>query len=138
MAQVARNLTASGDGFLEGTRYVLMDRDTKFTASFRTILNDAGAKAVRLPPRSPNLNAHLERFLRSLKEECLERMIFFGESSLRRATSEFLAHYHGERNHQGIGNRLIDPDEGVGEDAGAVCCRERLGGMLRFYYRKAA
>ena len=138
MAQVARNLTASGDGFLEGARYVLMDRDTKFTASFRTILNDAGAKAVRLPPRSPNLNAHLERFLRSLKEECLERMIFFGESSLRRATSEFLAHYHGERNHQGIGNRLIDPDEGVGEDAGVVRCRERLGGMLRYYYRKAA
>jgi putative transposase len=138
MKQVARNLTASGDGFLADTRYLLMDRDAKFCATFRSILKDAGVRSVRLPPRSPNLNAHLERFLKSLKSECLERMIFFGESSLRRATTAFLAHYHGERNHQGLGNRLIDPGDGVGQVAGQVRCRKHLGGLLRYYYRQAA
>jgi putative transposase len=138
MKQAARNLTSSGDGFLLGTRYVLMDRDAKFCANFRSILKSAGAKAVRLPPQSPDLNAHLERFMRSLKEECLERMIFFGETSLRKATVAFLAHYHGERNHQGLANRLITEGEEVGRVAGRVQCRERLGGMLRYYYRAAS
>lgn len=138
MKQVARNLTDSGDGFLAGTRYILMDRDAKFSAAFRSILEGAGARAVRLPARSPDLNVHLERFLRSLKEECLDRMIFFGEASLRRATMEFLAYYHGERNHQGLGNRLIEEGEEVGRATGRVQCRERLGGMLRYYYRAAA
>ena len=108
MKQVARNLTDTADGSLLGTRYLLMDRDAKFCAAFWSILGDAGVKAVRLPPRSPDLNTHLERFLRSLKEECLDRMIFFGETSLRKATEHFLAHYHGERNHQGLDNRLIE------------------------------
>ncbi len=138
MKQIARNLTLAGDGFLEGKRYVLMDRDTKFTTAFRAVWKDAGVKAVRLPPRSPDLNAHLERFLRSLKTECLDRMIFFGEPSLRRATITYLAHYHGERNHQGLGNRLIEPEEGVGQAVGSVRCRKHLGGMLRYYYRHAA
>jgi len=92
MKQIARNLTGSGDGFLDGKRYVLLDRDAKFCAAFRAILKGADVKAVRLPPRSPNLNAHLERFLRSLKSECLDRVIFFGEPSLRKATFEYLAH----------------------------------------------
>jgi putative transposase len=138
MKQIARNLTDSADGFLERKRYVLMDRNTKFSAAFRDILKDAGVKAVRLPPRSPNLNAHLEQFLLSLKAECLDRMIFFGETSPRRATTEFLAHFHSERNHQGLGNRLIDPDDNVGRAGGRVRCRERLGGMLRYYHRDAA
>ncbi len=138
MKQVARNLTDSYDGFLASTRYVLMDRDGKFSAAFRSILKDAGVQSVRLPARSPNLNAHLERFMRSLKAECLDRMIFFGEASLRRATNEFLAHYHGERNHQGLGNRLIEPGEEVGRAAGRIQCRKRLAGMLRYYYRTAA
>src|SRR5262249_56591654 len=77
MKQIARNLTAAEEGFLVGKRYLLMDRDTKFSDGFREILAAAGVKSVRLPPHSPNLNAHLERFWRSLKEECLERMIFF-------------------------------------------------------------
>jgi putative transposase len=94
-------------------------------------------KAFCLPPRSPNLNAHLERFLRSLKAECLDRMIFFGEPSLRRAAITYLAHYHAERNHQGLGNRLIEPEHGVGETVGRVRCRKHLGGMLRYYYRHA-
>ncbi|HOC00674.1 MAG TPA: integrase core domain-containing protein [Verrucomicrobiota bacterium] len=128
MKQVARNLTDPDDGFLAGTRYVLMDRDAKFSAAFRSILEGAGVKSVRLPAHSPDLNSHLERFMRSLKGECLERMIFFGESSLRTATVAFLAHYHGERNHQGLDNQLIDGDEEVGRSAGQVQCRERLDG----------
>ena len=95
-------------------------------------------KAVRLPPRSPNLNPHLERFMRSVKEECIERMIFFGERSLEITTAEFLSHFHAERNHQGLDNRLIEPGEEVGRTTGDVSCRERLGGPLRYYHRKAA
>jgi transposase InsO family protein len=138
MKQVARNLTDAVDGSLLGTRYLLMDRDAKFSAAFRSLLEGAGVKDVRLPARSPNLNSHLERFMRSLKEECLGRMIFFGESSLRKATTGFLAHYHGERNHQGLGNQLIAAGEEVGRSTGQVRCRERLGGMLRYYHREAA
>jgi transposase InsO family protein len=138
MKQVARNLTAADRGFLQGKRYVLMDRDAKFSKAFRDILEDAGTTPVLLPPRAPNLNAHLERFHRSLKEECLERMIFFGETALRQAVTEFLAHYHGERNHQGLDNRLLEEAEGPGEASGLVQCRERLGGLLKFYYRQAA
>ncbi len=93
----------------------------------------------RIPPfRSPLANAYAERFVRTAKESCLNRMIFFGEDSLRRAVNEFLAHYHHERNHQGLGNRLIDPREEVGATDGSVTCRERLGGLLRYYYRQAA
>ena len=138
MRQIARNLTDAEDGFLNGKRYILMDRDAKFSAAYRGILADAGVEPVRLPPRSPNLNAHQERFMRSLKEECLDRLIFFGETSLRRAVRQFLEHYHGERNHQGLGNRLIHAGAEVGRWAGEVHCRERLGGVLRYYHRQAA
>ncbi|MHB8864588.1 MAG: integrase core domain-containing protein [Pirellulaceae bacterium] len=93
---------------------------------------------VRLPPQGPNLNAHLERFFGSLKSECLDRLIFFGEESLRRAVKQYLAHYHQERSHQGLGNRLISPGEDAGRAGGAIDCRERLGGLLRYYYRRAA
>ena len=108
-----------------------MDRDAKFSEAFRVILEQAGVKAVRLPPRSPNLNPNLERFMRSVKEECLHRMIFFAERSLQVAAAEFLSHFHTERNHQGLGNRLIEPGVEVGRTAGDVACREPLGGMLR-------
>jgi transposase InsO family protein len=138
MKQVARNLADPCDGFLAGAQYVLMDRDAEFSAAFRSILEGADAKAVRLPARSPNLNAHLERFMRSLKEECLDRMIFFGEAPLRKATTEFLAHVHGERNHQGLDNRLIEGGEEIGRVSGPIQCRRRLGGLLRYYYREAA
>ena len=138
MQQVARNLTDSIDGFLLGKRYVLMDRDGKFCPAFRGILKDDGAKPLRLPPRSPNLNAYLERFMKSIKSEALNRMIFFGEKSLRRAVTTYLEHYHAERNHQGLANELIQPGDEVGRRAGNVVCRERLGGLLRYYYRNAA
>jgi transposase InsO family protein len=138
MMQTARNLTDSEDGFLKGKRYVLMDRDGKFSPAFQAILKTQGTESVLLPPRSPNLNAHLERFHRSLKEESLDRMIFFGEASLRTAVREFLAHYHEERNHQGLANRVVVPGEEVGRTFGEIQCRERLGGLLRYYHRQAA
>ncbi|MHC4407295.1 MAG: integrase core domain-containing protein [Planctomycetota bacterium] len=126
------------DGFLLGVRYLIMDRDAIFTKAFRSFLEQEGVKAVRLPARSPNLNAHAERFVRSIKEGCLDRMIFFGEDSLRRAINEFMEFYHHERNHQGLGNRLIDPRDEIGSTDGSVSCRKRLGGLLRYYYRQAA
>ena len=102
-------MTDAIDGpFRELIRYVLMDRDTKFTAEFRAILKSSGVASVLLPPKSPNCNAHLERFFRSLKEEALERMIFFSERALRTATNEFVAHFHAERNHQGLDHRIIE------------------------------
>ena len=111
MSQIGRNLTDAVDGILNGKRYLIHDRDPLFTAEFLSMLAEAGVKSVKLPPRSPNLNAYAERFVRSIKESCLERMILFGEGSLRKAIQEFVAHYHSERNHQGLGNRLIIPDE---------------------------
>jgi len=138
MLQVARNLSDAEEGFLHGTRCLLMDRDAKFSEAFRVILEQAGVKAVRLPPRSPNLTPNLERFMRSVKDECLHRLIFFGEAALLKAVREFVLHFHAERNHQGLSNRLIQPGEEVGRTAGEVVCRERLGGMLRYYHRKAA
>ena len=138
LLQVARNVTDAEVGFLRGKRYLLMDRDGKFSEMFRETLQASGVKPVRLPPRSPNLNANIERFMRSLKEECLDRMIFLGEKSLQTATSNYVDHYLRERNHQGMDNRLLIPGREVGEKAGAVMCRERLGGLLRYYHRQAA
>lgn len=138
MMQIARNLTDVEGGFLKGNRYVFMDRDGRFSPAFQAILKTEGVEAAILPAKSPNLNAHLERFHRSPKEESVEWMISFGEASLRNAVREFLAHYHGERNHQGMGNRILVPGEEVGRTAGEIQCRERLGGLLRYYCRKAA
>ena len=138
MKQIGRNLTDPFDGFLSDARYVILDRDPLYTDSFRDLLKQAGVRVVRLPPRSPNLNAYAERFVRTIKESCLDRMIFFGQPSLRRAINEFLEYYHHERNHQGLENRLIDPLTVVGSVDGDVACRERLGGVLRYYYRDAA
>ena len=138
MKQVAKNLTDCVDGFLNGTRYLLLNRDDKFCPAFKEIFENAGVNPAPLPPKSPNLNAHVERFFGSLKSECIERMIFFSEQSLRGAISQFVLHYHGERNHQGLDNRVIDPGKEVGRRAGELLCRERLGGLLRYYHRKAA
>jgi putative transposase len=135
---MGRNLTDSEDGFLKNKRYLLMDRDKKYSEAFRSMVKGSDVEPVRLPPKSPNLNAHIERFMRSLKEECLERLILFGEGSLRNAVVEFLIHFHSERNHQGLQNGIIQPDAEVGKSQGAIDCRKRLGGMLRYYYRMAA
>jgi putative transposase len=139
MAQMARNLTDSFDGFLRApVRYVLMDRDTKFTAQFLAILTAADVEPVLLPPKSPNCNAHLERFFRSLKDEALSRIIFFGEPALRDAVNEFLIHYHGERAHQGLDHQILVPGPEAGQQTGEIVCRERLGGLLKYYHRQAA
>lgn len=138
MKQIARNLTDAVDGFLRDARYIILDRDPLYTAVFRRMLKDSGVKVVPLPARSPNLNAQAERFVLSIKSECLNRMIPLGENPLRSAITEFMLHYHGERHHQGLGHRLLEPDETADRSAGSVACRERVGGMLRYYYRKAA
>jgi transposase InsO family protein len=138
MNQVARNLTDVSDGFLLNSRYLIMDRDTKYTEDFRGHLDREDVKPVRSPARAPNCNAYAERFVRSIKYECLDRMILFGEASLRRAHKEYVVHYHTERNHQGVGNRLLEPLAMVGSSNDPIYCRERLGGMLNFYYREAA
>ena len=136
--QVARNLTDEFDGFLLGYEYLIMDRDTKFTSTFRDFLKREGIEPVRCPPRAPTCNAIAERFVRSIKEECLERMVLFGERSLRRALSEYEIHYLRERNHQGCDNRLLELPNVVDLHTGTIKRRERLGGMLSFYYREAA
>jgi transposase InsO family protein len=138
MSQIGRNLTDAVDGILVGKRYLIHDRDPLFTAEFLNMLGDSGVKSVKLPPRSPNLNAYAERFVRSIKESCLERLILFGEGSLWKAVHEFLAHYHRERNHQGLRNRLITPDTRLAASSGPIRRRERLGGMLNYYYHDAA
>jgi len=138
MLQIGRNVTDAVDGILNGKRYLIHDRDPLFTAEFLRMLADVGVKSVKLPPRSPNLNAHAERFVRSIKESCLKRVILFGESSLHKGIHEFVAHYHFERNHQGLGNRLIIPDESHDGNHGAIQRRERLGSMLNYYYCAAA
>lgn len=138
MKQIARNLTDLFDGFLLNTRHLILDRDPLYTAAFRSMLRGSGVNVVRLPARSPNLNAFAERFVLSIKSECLSRMVLLGERHLRTAIAEYVEHYHGERNHQGVGGRLLMPDEAGGRTEGRVLCRERLGGTLKFYYREAA
>jgi transposase InsO family protein len=135
MLQVARNLLDADDGFLAGKRYLLMDRDPLYTTAFRELLRSAGVTPLRLPPSSPNLNAYAERFVRSIKDDCLNKLVLLGQNHLRTAVREYVAHYHTERNHQGIEGRLIEPpanDSGTGP----IICRERVGELLRF--RQAA
>ncbi len=135
MAQAARNLVDCEDGFLRDKRYLIHDRDTKYTHQFVRILKDSGVKNIKLPRRSPNLNAYAERFVLTIKSECLNKLVLFGERSLRRAISSFMIHYHEERNHQALDNELIDGPVVVGE--GEIECTERLGGLLKYYHRAA-
>jgi Integrase core domain/Thiolase, N-terminal domain len=138
MTQIARNVTGLNEGFLNGKRYLLLDRDAKYSDAFRGILVRAGIEVIRLPPRSPNLNAFAERFVRSVKEECLDRMIFVKQAPLRHALTQYLIHYHGERNHQGLGNQLLRPPAAIEIPDGPIIRRQRLGGMLSYYHRAAA
>ncbi len=138
MAQIARNLTDAVDGFFCGKRYLIHDRDPLYTQEFLNTLGAVGIESVKLPPRSPNLNAYAERFVRTIKETCLGQMIFFGEDALGNAIREFVTHYHLERNHQGLGNRLIIRTKTPAVQNGVVRRRQRLGGMLNYYYTEAA
>ena len=138
MLQVIRNGFDCEEGLLCEKRYLIIDRDAKYSDGIRRLIVSHGIEVIRLPPRSPNLNAYAERLVRSIKEECLNRMIFLGQASLRRAVSEYVVHYHHERNHQGLSNRLIRPIVADTDNRGAVRRRRRLGGMLNYYGRMAA
>ena len=135
MEQVARSATQESWGYLNRCRYVLHDRDTKFCASFRSVLAAAGVKPIRLPAKSPNLNAYAERWVRSVKQECLSKLVLLGEGPLQRSLSEFTTHDHRERNHQGKGNKLLTPL--IEQTGRKIHCRQRLGGLLKFYARAA-
>ena len=137
MAQVARNLTDRTDGALRDSRFLILDRDTKFTAQFHRILEDAGVEVVQTAFQAPNMNAIAERFVQTVKRECLERLILFGADRLRQALKEFVAHYHIERPHQGLGNRLLTVRAAEQPKDGDVVVDERLGGLLRSYRRVA-
>jgi transposase InsO family protein len=138
MRQIARNLTDAEDGFLNGIRYLILDRDPLYTMGFRKMLGECGVSCLRLPARSPNLNAFAERWVRSIREECLDHIVPLGETHLRTAVREYVAHYNLERPHRGLGNKLVLPREGPVHADGAVCRSERLGGLLNSYDRKAA
>ncbi len=138
MLQIGRSLLDCEDGVLAEKRKLIIDRDTKYCADFRDLLTGAGCEIIRLPPRSPNLNAYAERFVGSIKSECMNRLIFFGEASLRCAIREYMIHYHRERNHQGLGNKLIAANDAEFSGNAAIGRRNRLGGMLNYYHREAA
>ena len=135
MQQAGRTATQESWGHLHGCRYLLHDRDTKFCNSFRSMVAQSGVKPVMLPASTPNLNAFAERWVRSVRQECLSKLILCSERSLMRVLTEFTAHYHAERNHQGKGNRLLFPDRLGGH--GKIECHERLGGLLKYYARAA-
>ena len=137
MSQVARNLTG-GDCELENARYLIHDRDTKYTTQFDAIMQTSGINPIKLLPMSPNLNAFAERWVKSVKSEILEKQVLFGKKSLQYVLREYVAHYHKERNHQGLDNTIPFPSDKVGNIQGNIKCNERLGGLLKYYYRDAA
>ena len=139
MVQMARNATHDSSGFLRDMRYLLHDRDTKFCAAFLDVLRSNGIRPLALPPRSPNLNAFAERWVCSVRQECLSKLIPFGEASLRLALNEYIEHHHFEWNHQGKGNLLLFPSPCIRPTPKrrTVSCRDRLGGLLKFYSRIA-
>ncbi len=136
MAQIARNLTMDGEDFLKGRKILILDRDTKFTGAFRSILKGAGVHCLRLPARSPDLNAFAERWVRSVKEECLNHLILLGPLSLIKAIKEYLEHFHHERAHQGLGNTIPFPltPKSVPRETSKLQRKSRLGGLLNFYH----
>lgn len=137
MEQVARNLLDAGDGFLLGKRYLILDRDPLYTREFRAAMKRGGVEVLRLPPSSPNLNAYAERFVLSIRSECLDRIVPLGEAHLRRSVHEFVQHYRFERNHQGLGNALIEGAPAPANTNGRVERCQRLSGLLNFYRRAA-
>ena len=134
MKQIARNLTDLLEGFLKDKKYLVIDRDPLFTKDFRMILKTAGVEPIRTTVASPNLNPFAERFVRSIKYECLHKMLIFGERHLRYVIENYVDHYHTERPHQGIGNNIIEP---LPQGHGEIVCHERLGGLLKCWRRAA-
>ncbi len=140
MRQIARNVTMEEWGFLTRGQYLIHDRDGKYCSAFQQLIDAAGGTRVPLPPRSPNLNTYAERWVRSVKDEALSRVILFGEASLWHVLHEYVEHYHHERHHQGKGNVLLFPTVSPAAmvPQGPMQCRERLGGLLEYYEREAA
>ncbi len=138
MLQMARRLTDTVDGILLGKRYLILDRDTKFCPAFRGFVKREGVEVIRLPPRSPNRNAHVEGWVSGVRDECLSRLIPIGRGMLCRALGEYGAHFHEERNHQGLCNVLIMPDASSKHRGGPVIRRARRGDLFNYYERAAA
>ena len=141
MKQVARGLVDPIDGFLRGATHLVHDRDPLFTGAWTNVLRSSGVTCVPIPAQNPNCNPVAERFIRTVRNECLDNFVVLGERHLRHLLREFVTHYHGERYHQGIGSRIIRPETAVANDngrAGPIARRSRLGGELNFYSRKAA
>jgi len=136
MLQAMRHLTDDVDGVLHSSSVLICDRDRKWMGPVLAFLRTAGVHVVQTPVRAPNCNAHAERFVRSIKFDCLHRMIPLGERHLRHAIREYVAHYHHERNHQGLANELI-VRVARPRAAGTVRRAQRLGGLLNFYHRAA-
>lgn len=141
MKQIARNLTDPVDGFLRNASYLIHDRDPLFTQAFRSTLECVDVKTVKIPAKSPNCNPHAERFVKSIKYECLNHFVVFGERHLRHVIEEYMRHYQHERFHQALGGKLVVNNQPVANDNDTlrpVGCRSRLGGLLNYYHREAA
>ena len=138
MVQQARNLTDAEDGFLNGKRVLIHDRDPLFTEKFRTTLGSVGVRCLKMPKQSPNLNSFAESWVRNARRETFDRMIFFGEQHLRHVAEQYVEHHNLERPHKGLDYRKpVEPDKPPCRD-GPIVCRERLGGLLKSYQREAA
>jgi putative transposase len=137
VVQAFRGLTGGADDVLHDGRILICDRDPNWSWAMEELLRAAGVRVIRTPVAAPNCNAYAERFVRSIKEECLDRIVPLGERHFRRVVREFVEHYHRERNHQGIGNELVDPAS-TQPATGPVRRRQRVGGVLNYYYRSAA
>ncbi len=138
MKQVARNLLDPADGFLREARYLIHDRDPLFTEAWTALLRTAGVTCIPIPAQSPNCNAYAERFVRTVRSECLNHFVIFGERHLRLLLREFIEHYRSERYHQGLGGRIIEHRAWPNNDnapSRGIQRRARLGGVLNFYYR---
>jgi len=136
MEQMARNASDCDSGFLRSKRFLIIDRDSVFSPRFKLILGSAGAEVLVTAYQAPDMNAHAERFVRSIRTECLDQMIFVGRASLERAIAEYIGHYHQERSHQGLGNEI--PSGAPVQRVGTIEASERLGGLLKYYHRRAA
>jgi transposase InsO family protein len=136
MEQMARNVTDCETGSLRCKRFLIIDRDAVFSPRFKSILGSAGVEILMTAYQAPNMNAHAERFVRSIRSECLDQMMFVGRASLEKAIAEYVAHYYGERSHQGLENRI--PSGAPVQREGAIEASERLGGLLKYYHRRAA
>jgi hypothetical protein len=136
MGQIARNLTDCQNGFLTAKRFLIIDRDALFSVRFKAILECSGIEILLTAYRAPNMNAFAERFVRSIKSEWIDQMVFVGQASLDRAIAEYVAHYHDERSHQGIGNELVSG--AMPQRLGQIKVKERLGELLKYYHRMAA